>query len=94
MAAACRTTKLPRSENILYLNGTGSGLVNNACFPSTVAPSYAPSGQVSGDAPYMAAIHISMYLCMYPVGIQRAHMMYVCVRAMLGSLGSLQISQF
>lgn len=36
----------PFPDNILYLNGTGKGLVNNCCFPSTVAPSYAPPGQV------------------------------------------------
>jgi hypothetical protein len=40
----------PAPDNILYLNGTGSGLVNNCCFPSTVAPSYAPPGQVSSAA--------------------------------------------
>lgn len=34
----------PRPEPILYLNGEGRGLVNNCCFPSTVAPSYAPRG--------------------------------------------------
>jgi phytoene dehydrogenase-like protein len=34
----------PSREPILYLNGEGSGLVNNACFPSTVSPSYAPAG--------------------------------------------------
>jgi hypothetical protein len=38
----------PAPDNILYLNGTGSGMVNNCCFPSTVAPSYAPAGQVRG----------------------------------------------
>ena len=41
---------LPSSEPILYLNGGLSGpsddaLVNNCCFPSTVAPSYAPAGR-------------------------------------------------
>lgn len=41
---------LPSSEAILYLNGELSGpqdqaLVNNCCFPSTVAPSYAPAGR-------------------------------------------------
>jgi hypothetical protein len=36
----------PFPDNILYLDGTGKGLVNNCCFPSTVAPSYAPAGQV------------------------------------------------
>ena len=30
---------------MLYLNGESGGLVNNACFPSTVAPTYAPAGQ-------------------------------------------------
>lgn len=35
----------PSPDNVLYLNGTGAGLVNNACFPSTVSPSYAPAGQ-------------------------------------------------
>jgi phytoene dehydrogenase-like protein len=36
---------LPRQENILYLDGDGGHVVNNACFPSTVARSYAPSGK-------------------------------------------------
>ena len=36
----------PSPENVLYLNGEDRGIVNNLCFPSTVAPSYAPSGQV------------------------------------------------
>ena len=31
---------------MLYLDGDGGGVVNNVCFPSTVAPSYAPSGKV------------------------------------------------
>ena len=35
----------PSREPILYLNGEGTGLVNNACFPSTVSPSYAPAGK-------------------------------------------------
>lgn len=43
---SCRAARPPREENILYLNGENSGLVNNACFPSTVAPSYAPASQV------------------------------------------------
>jgi hypothetical protein len=42
-----KAPRAPRSEPILYLNGTEAGLVNNCCFPSTVAPSYAPPGQVS-----------------------------------------------
>eukprot|EP00884_Botryococcus_braunii_P017120 jgi/Botrbrau1/4091/Bobra.152_3s0041.2 len=40
-----RAPKAASPLNILYLNGTDTGIVNNACFPSTVAPSYAPSGQ-------------------------------------------------
>lgn len=40
-----RAPAAPFPDNILYLNGTGQGLVNNCCFPSTVAPSYAPPGQ-------------------------------------------------
>ncbi|CAL8463731.1 g3265 [Coccomyxa elongata] len=40
-----RAQRAPREENILYLDGEGSSLVNNACFPSTVAPSYAPPGE-------------------------------------------------
>eukprot|EP00878_Enallax_costatus_P001897 GHUV01002057.1.p1 GENE.GHUV01002057.1~~GHUV01002057.1.p1 ORF type:complete len:492 (+),score=106.65 GHUV01002057.1:377-1852(+) len=40
-----KAPKAPSPDNVLYLNGTGRGLVNNCCFPSTVAPSYAPPGQ-------------------------------------------------
>ncbi|KAG2448128.1 hypothetical protein HYH02_006713 [Chlamydomonas schloesseri] len=40
-----RAPKPPSPENILYLNGEDTGIVNNCCFPSTVAPSYAPPGQ-------------------------------------------------
>lgn len=35
----------PRSGNTLYLDGQGTGIINNLCFPSEVAPSYAPLGQ-------------------------------------------------
>lgn len=35
----------PSTAPILYLNGEDDGIVNNCCFPSTVAPSYAPPGQ-------------------------------------------------
>ena len=32
---------------MLYLNGErGNGLINNVCFPSNIAQSYAPAGQV------------------------------------------------
>ena len=41
-----RARRPPRDENILYLAGERGRLVNNACFPSTIAPSYAPPGQV------------------------------------------------
>jgi hypothetical protein len=37
-----------RPGNTLYLAGQGGGLVNNMCFPSEVAASYAPPGQVRG----------------------------------------------
>ena len=32
-------------EPLLFLNGTEKGIVNNLCFPSIVAPSYAPVGK-------------------------------------------------
>lgn len=35
----------PLGEPIIALNGSGSGLVNNVCVPSDVAPAYAPAGQ-------------------------------------------------
>ena len=35
----------PLQEAIIALNGTGSGVVNNVCVPSDVAPGYAPPGQ-------------------------------------------------
>ena len=35
----------PLNEAIIALNGTGTGLVNNVCVPSDVAPSYAPIGK-------------------------------------------------
>jgi phytoene dehydrogenase-like protein len=35
----------PLDESIIALNGTGSGLVNNVCVPSDLAPEYAPRGQ-------------------------------------------------
>lgn len=35
----------PLGEPIIALNGTGTGLVNNACVISDVAPAYAPPGQ-------------------------------------------------
>lgn len=35
----------PLHEAIIALNGSGSGLINNVCVPSDVAPTYAPKGQ-------------------------------------------------
>lgn len=35
----------PLREGIIALNGTSSGLVNNVCVPSDVAPDYAPPGK-------------------------------------------------
>jgi phytoene dehydrogenase-like protein len=34
----------PLGSPILALNGDGSGVINNVCVPSSVAPSYAPAG--------------------------------------------------
>ncbi len=34
----------PLGSPILALNGDGSGLINNLCVPSSVAPTYAPAG--------------------------------------------------
>jgi len=67
--AACATTCLyfaapqpPYSEPLLVLNGTNTGVVNNLCVPSNVAPHYAPQGQAlisvslkSGDLHYELA---------------------------------------
>lgn len=36
--------RAPVDEPVIVLNGTGTGVVNNLCVPSVVAPSYAPSG--------------------------------------------------
>ncbi len=38
-------SRSPMREAIIALNGSGSGLVNNVCVPSDVAPGYAPMGQ-------------------------------------------------
>lgn len=35
----------PVQHRMLVLNGTGSGLVNNLCVPSVIAPAYAPEGR-------------------------------------------------
>lgn len=37
--------KAPLQEPILALNGTGTGVINNVCIPSAVAPTYAPAGE-------------------------------------------------
>ncbi len=41
-----RAQQPPLPEPMLYLNGDGGGIINNMCFPSTVAPSYAPPGML------------------------------------------------
>lgn len=38
-------SRSPLGESIIALNGTGSGLVNNICVPSDLAPDYAPPGR-------------------------------------------------
>ncbi|MBM3847667.1 MAG: FAD-dependent oxidoreductase, partial [Verrucomicrobia bacterium] len=38
-------SRSPMGEAIIALNGTGSGLVNNVCVPSDLAPDYAPPGR-------------------------------------------------
>lgn len=48
VGTACVYFKAPRhpsEEALLYLNGEGTGIVNNCCFPATVQPSYAPPGK-------------------------------------------------
>lgn len=52
-----RADSPPAGDPMLYLDGDGGGVVNNVCFPSTVAPSYAPSGKVRPAArPSLAAV--------------------------------------
>lgn len=36
---------LPSNLPILYLNGERDGIINNLCFPTTIAPTYAPAQQ-------------------------------------------------
>jgi len=38
-------SRSPLHEAIIALNGSGSGLINNVCVPSDVAPNYASKGQ-------------------------------------------------
>ncbi len=38
-------SRSPLGEPIIALNATGSGVVNNVCVPSDLAPGYAPPGQ-------------------------------------------------
>lgn len=37
--------KVPAKDPVLFLNGSGEGIVNNMFFASNVAPSYAPAGK-------------------------------------------------
>lgn len=36
---------IPHHTPILYLNGERDGIINNLCFPTTIAPTYAPAHQ-------------------------------------------------
>lgn len=45
----------PRRGPHLYLNGTGRGIVNNACIPSEVSAELAPPGQALVSATVLAA---------------------------------------
>lgn len=38
-------SSVPMQENVLLLNAERGGLINNACFPSNVAATYAPPGR-------------------------------------------------
>lgn len=37
--------QIPSSDPVLYLNGSGKGIINNMFFATTVAPSYGPPGE-------------------------------------------------
>ncbi|KAJ8439544.1 hypothetical protein Cgig2_007061 [Carnegiea gigantea] len=37
--------QIPSSDPVLYLNGSGKGIINNMFFATTVAPSYGPPGK-------------------------------------------------
>ena len=66
-------SRAPVEEPVLVLDGDGAGPVNNLCFPSQVAPSYAPAGATlvsasvvggaasdAGDAALEAAVRRQM----------------------------------
>lgn len=64
-SVTCLYFAAPRSplrEPIIALNGTGSGLVNNVCVPSDVAPDYAPPGQ--------ALVSVSVLGTVNPEGLE------------------------
>lgn len=42
---AVDSDKVPVKDQVLFLNGSGNGIVNNMFFASNVAPSYAPAGK-------------------------------------------------
>jgi phytoene dehydrogenase-like protein len=46
----------PLGESIIVLNGTGSGLINNVCVPSDLAPEYAPPGQALISVSVLGAV--------------------------------------
>ncbi len=59
-SVTCLYFAAPRSplrEPIIALNGTGSGLVNNVCVPSDVAPDYAPLGRALVSVSVLATVN-------------------------------------
>jgi phytoene dehydrogenase-like protein len=46
----------PLGESIIALNGTGSGLVNNLCVPSDLAPDYAPPSRALVSVSVLATV--------------------------------------
>ncbi|CAM6082703.1 unnamed protein product [Calypogeia fissa] len=49
--------KSPTTEPILFLNGSGKGIVNNMFFPSTVAQTYAPPGKTLVSVSLIGTFH-------------------------------------
>ena len=51
------TDKAPVEDPVLILNGEDRGPINNLCFPSSVAPSYAPQGRALVSATVLGVEH-------------------------------------
>lgn len=47
----------PLGDSIIALNGTNSGLVNNVCVPSDLAPDYAPPGRALVSVSVLGTVH-------------------------------------